>query len=178
MYQKNFVCLCKWTVSPIYTIFDAAHAVANMINIFKFQGIWRIFMRVRACTDGQTGSQTECINTFQLCWKDLCKYLRPFTTFVHIFFLISEIYIFVSRHHKRIVQLSFWMTHELFWIISLLKIYIPQEDTCTQIAKHFYVCIRIWKSCYIIITILNTIFNFQNVCFKIIFILHTYTQFC
>ena len=32
-------------------------------------------MRVKACTDGQTDEQTErqteCINTFQFCWKVL-----------------------------------------------------------------------------------------------------------
>ena len=28
-------------------------------------------MRVRAWTDRQTDRQTECINTFQLCWKVL-----------------------------------------------------------------------------------------------------------
>ena len=77
MYQKTSVCLCRRTVNPTYTIFNTVHAVSDMSNIFKFQDIWRIFTRVRACTDGQTDGQTdrqtECINTFQLYWKMLKK---------------------------------------------------------------------------------------------------------
>ena len=71
MYQKTFVCLCRRTVNLMYAIFNLVHAISDMSNIFKFQNVWRIFTRVRACTDGQLERQTECINTFQLCWKVL-----------------------------------------------------------------------------------------------------------
>ena len=47
--------------------------MSDMNNIFKFQDILRIFTRVRTGADGQTDRQTECINTFQLCWKVLKK---------------------------------------------------------------------------------------------------------
>ena len=59
MYQKTFVCLCRRTVNPTYTIFNTVHAISDMSNIFKFQNIWRIFTRVRARTDGQTDRQTN-----------------------------------------------------------------------------------------------------------------------
>ena len=58
MYQKTFVCLCRRTVNPINTIFNTVHVILDMNNIFKFQNIWRIFTRVRACADGQTDRRT------------------------------------------------------------------------------------------------------------------------
>ena len=81
--SENFVCLCRRMVNPIYTIFNTVHTILDMSNIFKFQNIWRIFTRIRACTDGQTDRQvdrqtdrqTECINNFQLCWNVLKKEL-------------------------------------------------------------------------------------------------------
>ena len=38
-------------------------------------------MRVRVCPDGQTGRQTKCINTFQLCWKVL-KTINTYRFFI------------------------------------------------------------------------------------------------
>ena len=45
--------------------------MSDMNKICQYQVIWRIFTRVRACIYEQTGRQTECINTFQLCWEVL-----------------------------------------------------------------------------------------------------------
>ena len=57
------MCLCRQTISRIYTIFNTVHAMSDMNNIYQFQDIWRIFTRVRARTgrrtDGQTGRQTN-----------------------------------------------------------------------------------------------------------------------
>ena len=69
--RKTFVCLCRQIKSRMHTIFNTVHAMPDMNNTYQIQDIWRIFMRVRVCPDGQTGRQTKCINTFQLCWKVL-----------------------------------------------------------------------------------------------------------
>ena len=68
MYQKTFVCLCRQTISRI-----TVHAMSDMNSIYQFQDIWRIFTRVIECGQRQTHRQrqTECINTFKLCWKVL-----------------------------------------------------------------------------------------------------------
>ena len=82
--SEKFVCLCRRTVNPTYTIFNKVHAISDMSYIFKFQDIRRIFTRVRARTDRQTDRrtdrQTECINTFQRCWKVL-KRLHRFSIY-------------------------------------------------------------------------------------------------
>ena len=54
-------------VYSIYINFNTVHAMSDINNIYQFQDISRIFARVRERTD----RQTECINTFQLCWKVL-----------------------------------------------------------------------------------------------------------
>ena len=50
MYQKTFVCLCRQTISRIYTIFNTVHAMSDINNIYQFEDIWRIFTRVRVRT--------------------------------------------------------------------------------------------------------------------------------
>ena len=50
MYRKTFVCLCRQTISRIYTIFNTVHAMSGINNIYQFQDIWRIFTRVRVRT--------------------------------------------------------------------------------------------------------------------------------
>ena len=59
MYRKTFVCLCRQTISRIYTIFNTVHAMSDINNIYQFQNIWRILTRVRAWTYGQTDRQTN-----------------------------------------------------------------------------------------------------------------------
>ena len=44
------------------------------LNNFVF-GL-RMHHRIRVCTGGRTDRQTECISTFQLCWKVLKSYLE------------------------------------------------------------------------------------------------------
>ena len=50
MYRKTFVCLCRQTISRIYTIFNTVHAISDINNIYQFQDLWRIFTRVRVRT--------------------------------------------------------------------------------------------------------------------------------
>ena len=59
MYSKTFVRLYRRTISSICTIFKMVHATSDMNNIHKFQDIWRILARVKACTDRLTGSMNK-----------------------------------------------------------------------------------------------------------------------
>ena len=74
MYQKFFVSLCRQTISHIYTIFKMIHAMSDMNKYINFKTFEEYLRELeRRQTDGQTDRQTECINTFQLCWKVLIK---------------------------------------------------------------------------------------------------------
>ena len=73
MYRKTFVCLCRQTISRIYTIFNTVHAMSDKNNIYQFQDITKIFTRVRAWTDGQTDKQTECIKHFSTLLESVNK---------------------------------------------------------------------------------------------------------
>ena len=50
-YRKTFVCFCRRTFRFIHTTFITVYTISNMNRIYKFQGIWRFFTRVKACTD-------------------------------------------------------------------------------------------------------------------------------
>ena len=108
-----FVSLCRQTNSRIYTIFKTVHAMPDMNNIYQFQDIWRILPRLKSGqwdrkTDGNTDErlsdrQTECINTFQLCWKVLKKASKGLEIFI-IYFIFFWI----------ILYFSWYYTHELY----------------------------------------------------------------
>ena len=69
MYRKTFLCFCRQTICHIYTTFNMVHTITDRNNMYKFQDIWRTFTIVKACSDGQTDTQTdreiECINTLK-----------------------------------------------------------------------------------------------------------------
>ena len=50
--SKTFVCLCRRTNSRMHSIFNTVRTMSDMNNIYEFQDIGRIVMKVRACTDG------------------------------------------------------------------------------------------------------------------------------
>ena len=87
MFRKTFVCLCRQTISRTYAIFNTVHAMSDINTIYQFQDIRRIFTRVRAWTNGRTDRQTECINTFQLCWKVLLRNKSKFKGYIYIFII-------------------------------------------------------------------------------------------
>ena len=93
--MHHFVCC-------MYTIFNTVHNMSDINNIHQFQDIWRIFKRVWARTD----RQTECINTFQLCWKVLKTekkgwiFLR-FEKLVSYFLLYKKfMWIKINKYHS------------------------------------------------------------------------------
>ena len=60
MYRKTFECLCRQTISHIFTIFNTAHVCVCVNNIYQFQDIRRILRDLeRGQTDGQTDRQTN-----------------------------------------------------------------------------------------------------------------------
>ena len=54
MYGNSFLCLCIWTITANYTIFNTKQSIENLKNVYQFQDIWRPFMKSRKCTDGQS----------------------------------------------------------------------------------------------------------------------------
>ena len=53
MYPKTFVCLCRLTVNPKYTIFNTVHGISDIRNIYKgFEEYLRELERAQ--TDRQT----------------------------------------------------------------------------------------------------------------------------
>ena len=63
MYRKNFVCLCRQTISRMFNVFNEVHAMSDMNNIYQFQDIWKIFTRVRARSDRQTNRMHKHFST-------------------------------------------------------------------------------------------------------------------
>ena len=62
----------------MYTIFNMVHVMSCMNNAYQFQDIWRIFTRVKACTDRQTEkgikitiSEERNNGCFQFIFQDL-----------------------------------------------------------------------------------------------------------
>ena len=64
----SVVCLCRQTISRMYTIFNTVCAMSYMNNIINFKTFEDY---LRELERGQTDRQTECINIFQLYWKVL-----------------------------------------------------------------------------------------------------------
>ena len=58
--SESFCGFCRQTISRMYIIFNAVHAMPDMNNTYQFQDILKIFTRVRSRSD----RQTKCINTF------------------------------------------------------------------------------------------------------------------
>ena len=54
-------------MDPVFIFCIAKHSLASVNNIYPFQDIRKIFLRIKECPD----RQTERTNTFQLCWKVL-----------------------------------------------------------------------------------------------------------
>ena len=79
MYRKTFECLCRETISRLYTILNTVHAMLDIITHINFK-TFDEYLRELECgqTDRQTDRQTECLNIFQLCWKGLKKRVRKF----------------------------------------------------------------------------------------------------
>ena len=61
--SENF-CVSLY-MNLIHTIFNIFRVISDIYGTHKFQDIWRIFTRVKACIN----RQSECINTYKLCWK-------------------------------------------------------------------------------------------------------------
>ena len=59
MHWKIFVCLCRQTISPIFTFSNTVHAISDTNNIYKFQDVWKTFRRVKMCTDKWTDIERD-----------------------------------------------------------------------------------------------------------------------
>ena len=58
----SFASFCPRTISPLYTIFNKKHSIADLNNLCKFHSIRRQFTNIRA----RTGRQTDKSNALTI----------------------------------------------------------------------------------------------------------------